>query len=140
MRVIENLVRRILFTFSIATFVTIAFNHEATSIKDLASITWLVFAILFILSWRLVREIKEIFIKEVEEDESMWGQFEKRYPRFAAIVWQCFATLAAIHIFYLSMDAIGIIEVNGQRTKLFLYALFVTIVFRLIDQHTYRKK
>ena len=49
-------------------------------------------------------------------------------------------TLGAIHVTYLALDLLGVIEVNGQRVELFFYAILVTIVFRLIDQHTYRKK
>ena len=70
----------------------------------------------------------------------MWGEFEKKYPKLSAITWQMVITLGAIHVTYLALDLLGVIEVNGQRVELFFYAILVTIVFRLIDQHTYRKK
>jgi hypothetical protein len=140
MKLIENLIRRILFTFSLASFVTMSFNQKLTSLTELAWITWALFAVLFLLSWRLAKEFNEIFIKDVEEDRSMWGQFEKRNPWLASFTWQCFITLAAIHVFYLALDGLSIMEVNGKRVELFVYAFGLTLLFRLIDQHTYRKK
>ena len=140
MKFIELIVRRIVFSFSVAAFVTVNFNDEATSMMAIAPITWIITLLLFILSWRMEKEFIQLFLRKEVDDFSMWGEFEKKYPRLSAFAWQSIVTLGAIHILYLALDFLRIIEVNGQRVELFLYAFLVTIVFRLIDQHTYRKK
>ena len=140
MNFIELIVRRIFFSFAVAAFVTVNFNNEATNVMSIALITWIITILLFVLSWRIEKEFIQLFIKKDADDISMWGEFEKKYPRLSAFTWQSIVTLGAIHVLYLALDLIGIIEVNGQRVELFLYAFTATIVFRLIDQHTYRKK
>ena len=140
MKFIELIVRRMLFSFAIASFVTVSFNYGTTSVMTIAPITWIVTFVLFLLSWRIEKEFIQLFLKKDEDDPSMWGEFEKIYPRLSVFTWQMVVTLGAIHVMYLALDLLGIIEVNGQRVELFLYAFIVTIVFRLIDQHTYRKK
>ena len=140
MKFIELIVRRILFSFAIASFVTVSFNYGTTSVMTIAPITWIVTFVLFLLSWRIEKEFIQLFLKKDEDDPSMWGEFEKKYPRLSVFTWQMVVTLGAIHVMYLALDLLGIIEVNGQRVELFLYAFIATIVFRLIDQHTYRKR
>ncbi len=140
MKFIELLVRRGLFSFAVAAFVTVNFNNEATSVLTIAPITWIVTLLLFVLSWRIEKEFIQLFLKKDADNLSMWDEFEKKYPRLSAFTWQSVVTLGAIHVMYLSLDLLHIIEVNGQRAELFLYAFIATIVFRLIDQHTYRKK
>ena len=140
MNFIELIVRRIFFSFAVAAFVTVNFNNEATNVMSIALITWIITILLFVLSWRIEKEFIQLFIKKDADDISMWGEFEKKYPRLSAFTWQSIVTLGAIHVLYLALDLIGIIEVNGQRVELFLYAFTASIVFRLIDQHTYRKK
>lgn len=140
MKFIELITRRIFFSFAVAAFVTVNFNNEATSLLTIAPITWVVTLLLFILSWRIEKEFIQLFLKKDADDLSMWGEFEKKYPRLSAFTWQSVVTLGAIHVLYLALDLFRIIEVNGQRIELFLYAFIATFVFRLIDQHTYRKK
>jgi hypothetical protein len=140
MKFIELIVRRILFSFAVAVFVTVNFNGDITSVMAIAPITWVVTFLLFILSWRIEKEFIQLFLKKDTDDSSIWGEFEKKYPRVSAFIWQMVVTLGAIHVLYLALDLLRIIEVNGQRVELFLYAILATIVFRLIDQHTYRKK
>ena len=140
MKFIELIVRRILFSFTIAAFVTVNFNHETTSVMTIAPITWIVTLLLFLLSWRMEKEFIQLFLKKDSDDFSMWGEFERKYPRLSVFIWQMVVTLGAIHVMYLALDLLGIIEVNGQRMELFLYAFVVTIVFRLIDQHKKKKK
>ena len=140
MKFIELIVRRLLFSFAIAVFVTVNFNYETTSVMTIAPITWIVTFVLFLLSWQIEKEFIQLILKKDEDDPSMWGEFEKKYPRLSVFTWQMVVTLGAIHVMYLALDLLGIIEVNGQRIELFLYAFIATIVFRLIDQHTYRKK
>ena len=140
MRFIELIIRRMLFSFAIAAFVTVNFNAETTSVMTIAPITWIITILLFLLSWRMEKEFIQLFLKKDANAFSMWGEFEKKYPRLSVFTWQMVVTLGAIHVMYLALDLLGIIEVNGQRIELFLYAFIATIVFRLIDQHTYRKK
>ena len=141
MKFIELMIRRIFFSFAVAAFVTVNFNSEATSVLTIAPITWIVTLFLFILSWRIEKEFIQLFLKKEEaDDSSMWGTFEKKFPTLSEFAWQIVVTLGAIHVMYLALDLLHIIEVNGQRVELFLYAFIASIVFRLIDQHTYRKK
>lgn len=140
MKFIELIVRRFLFSFTVAAFVTVNFNHETISVMTIAPITWIVTILLFLLSWRIEKEFVQLFLKEDKDDPSMWGDFEKKYPRLSVFTWQMIVTLGAIHVMYLALDLLGIIEVSGHRVELFLYAFIATIVFRLIDQHTYQKK
>ena len=140
MKFIELIVRRLLFSFAIAAFVTVNFNNGITTVEGIAPITWGVTLLLFILSWRIEKEFIQLFLKKDASDRSMWGEFERKYPKVSAIAWQMIITLGAIHVTYLALDLLGVIEVNGQRVELFFYAILLTIVFRLIDQHTYRKK
>ncbi len=140
MKFVELIVRRLLFSFAIAAFVTVNFNHGTTSVMTIAPITWLVTFLLFLLSWRIEKEFIQLFLKKDGEDFSMWSEFEKNYPRISVFTWQMVITLGAIHVLYLALDLLGVLEVNGQRVELFLYAFIITIVFRLIDQHTYQKK
>ena len=140
MKFIELIVRRLLFSFAVAAFVTVNFNDGTTTVKEIAPITWGSTLLLFILSWRIEKEFIQLFLKKDASDRSMWGEFERKYPKLSAITWQMVITLGAIHVTYLALDLLGVIEVNGQRVELFFYAILVTIVFRLIDQHTYRKK
>lgn len=140
MKFIELIVRRILFSFAVAALVTVNFNSGVIKVIDIAPITWVVTFVLFLLSWRMEKEFIQLFLKKDGEDHSMWGNFEKKYPRLSALTWQMIVTLGAIHVMYLALDLLGVMEVNGHRVELFLYALVITVIFRIFDLHTYRKK
>ena len=139
MKWFEVIVRHCLFTFSAAAFVTFNFENGAKTFVDLPLITWVLFILLFALSWRLKKEFLMIFVHKNGEDDSLWAQFEKQKPLLATITWQAVLTLAALHVTYLVLDLLGFIEVDGIRVKLFGIAVIITFIFRLLDKDSYKK-
>lgn len=140
MKWIEMLGRRLLISFAVATVFTYNFTIFSKTYYGLPMITIVIMFTLFALSWRLEKEFLHLFVKKEEgQDSSMWGDFERRNPRRAKLMWQSIVTIGALHLFYLSLDLLHIIEVNGQRIQLFAIAFFITLIFRVVDGDTYRK-
>lgn len=140
MKWIEILVRRLLFSFAVATLFTYNFTNFSKIYDGLPTITVVIAVVLFALSWRLEKEFLHLFLKKEEgQDSSMWGDFERRNPRLAKTMWQSIVTIGALHLFYLALDLLHLIEVNGQRMQLFSIAFLITLIFRVVDGDTYRK-
>ncbi len=140
MKRIEILLRRLLFSFAVATLFTYNFTTFSETYYGLPVITIVIVFVLFALSWRLEKEFLHLFLKKEEgHDTSMWGDFEQRNPRVAKLMWQSIVTIGALHLFYLALDLLHLIEVNGQRMQLFAIAFLITVIFRLVDGDTYRK-
>lgn len=143
LRTIENLMRRLLFSFFAAVIVTKSFVSEEVASNwyiQIPVITWLVFAVVFICSWRVEKEFAQLFIRaEVEEGETPIDDFEKKNPYISNLLWQFFVTFAAIHVFAIALDWLLLVEVNGHRLYLFFIAVAVAVLFRIFDASSYRK-
>jgi magnesium-transporting ATPase (P-type) len=141
MKLLEELCRKASVSFVIAALFTKSFMTTTPIIWNISVLTWGITVILFLLSWRLKKELKQILIKHDEEAHTatLWGQFETKYPRLSTIVWEFFVTFAIVHLLYIALDYLAIIETNGNRTSLFLLAIIITCTFRILDRDTYRK-
>lgn len=141
MKVLEIIARHMSMSFFIAILFTKPFIGTA-DLWNIPLITWGVTIILFVLSWQLKKEVKQIFIKEDQDahNATLWGQFELKHPKLSQIIWETFVTFAIIHLLYIALDYIMIIETNGNRTLLFIIAFIIAITFRILDRDTYRKK
>ena len=141
MKLLEAVCRKASVSFVVAALFTKSFVTMTPIIWNISVVTWGITVILFFLSWRLKKELKQILINHDEEAHTvtMWGQFETKYPRLSTIVWEFFVTFAIIHLLYIALDYLAIIETNGNRTSLFLFAVIIAGIFRIIDRDTYRK-
>jgi hypothetical protein len=138
---IESIFRRSALSFSVALFVTKSFNENIQHVINLSLITWGLTVLLFVFSWRIEKELKQIFVNENKSsDQTLWGQFENRFPKLANVMWSVFLTFAVIHIGYVALDFTNVLEVNGNRFTLLLIALVIAFGFRVFDRDTYRKK
>jgi len=134
---IENVVRRLLYCFFIASLVTKSFQ-ESDNFWGLPSITWIVLVILFVTSWKVEKEFQHLFIKRVvEEGETPIDDFEQKHPYLSNLLWQFIVTFGAIHVFFISLDWMKVFEVNGQRVEIFIFAIVITSIFRLFDKNSY---
>lgn len=138
MQIIERLLRRFLFSLSVATLFTAPYYKGESFPYYLAPVTIIITAMLFLLSGRLKKELATIFIKDVEADSSLWGDFERKFPRLAEFLWQLFVTFAAIICTALALDFIHIIDVNGRRLEWFIFAFLGSLIFRLFDRQSFR--
>ena len=141
MKLLETVCRKASVSFVVAALFTKSFVTMTPIIWNISVITWGITIVLFSLSSRLKRELKQILINHDEEAHktTMWGQFETRYPRLSTIVWEFFVTFAIVHLLYIALDYLAIIETNGNRTPLFLVAVIIAVIFRILDRDTYRK-
>lgn len=138
MRILENFVRRLLFSFFVAAIVTQSFQGGMAGWLSIPYITWGVFVLIVLCSWRVEKEFVQLFIRhDVTEGETPIDDFEKKNPYLSNVVWQFFVTFAAIHVACIALDLFGLIEVNGQRVGIFIGATLMAGLFRLFDKTTY---
>lgn len=138
MRKLENFLRRLLFAFFAAAIVTKSFQGSMAEWQSIPLITWGIFLIIVLCSWRVEKEFVQLFIrKEVAEGETPIDDFEKKNPYLSNLLWQFFVTFAAIHVVFIALDWFGIVEVNGQRVKIFIGATMIAVLFRLMDPTSY---
>ena len=141
MKLLELVCRRVSISFAIAAIFTKSFLTMTPIIWNISVVTWGITIVLFFLSWRLKKEFKQIFINNDEEAHkaTMWGQFEMKYPHLSKVAWEFFITFATVHLLYIALDYLEIIETNGNRTSLFLLAVIIAVTFRILDRDTYQK-
>lgn len=138
MRRLENFVRRLLFSFFVASIVTRSFQGEMDGWLSIPYITWGVFLLVLLCSWRVEKEFVQLFIRnEVTEGETPIDDFEKKNPYVSNLLWQFFVTFAAVHVVSIAFDWFGLIEVNGQRAVIFIVATVISVLFRLVDRTSY---
>ena len=81
--------------------------------------------------WHGMHGAQENTLKQLTND------FEKKNPYLSNLLWQFFVTFAAIHVVFIALDWFAIIEVNGQRVKIFIGATMIAVLFRLMDPTSY---
>lgn len=138
MRKIENFVRRLLFSFFVAAIVTRSFQGEMSEWLSIPLITWGVFVLILLCSWRVEKEFVQIFIRtDVKEGETPIDDFELKNPYLSNLMWQFFVTFAAVHVVVIALDWFELVEVNGQRLLILIGATVIAGFFRLVDPTSY---
>ena len=141
MKFLETVCRKASISFVVAALFTKSFTEMTPLLWNISIVTWGITILLFSLSWRLKRELKQILINHNDEAHkaTMWGQFETKYPRLSMIAWEFFVSFAVLHLLYIALDYLAIIETNGNRISLFILAVIIAGIFRILDRDTYRK-
>ena len=138
MRKFENFLRRLLFSFFVAALFTKSFQGDVLEWLTIPVITWGVFALIVACSWRVEKEFVQLFIRnDVAEGETPIDDFERKNPYLSNLMWQFFVTFSAVHVLCIALDWFGLMEVNGQRLVVFIGAICISSIFRLIDKTSY---
>lgn len=144
MRIVESIFRRIGYSFSIASFVTLGYTQMKWTYFHIPLITWILTAVLFLLSWRVVAEYKRIIIHfdgSLEPSEtSLFGKLKKERPRLYHISWGFIYTLGAWAGPFIALESFSILHPIEQNT-LFYILLFASVpmFFRFCDKTSYKE-
>ena len=134
MLLIENMYRRIAYSFGLALLITASFI-DAERIIYLPKITWVVAVVLFVLSWKVQKEYSEI-MKRIDgpdakpSDPIAW--FVGDQPHIYHFIWAAIYTFGTYVVVAIPID--WFLEETRQWRPLFICGLIVLFtIARLVD-------
>lgn len=143
MLMLERLFRRIAYSFGIAGLLTVGFQGSI-SYYHIPVVTYVVTAILFVFSWRIQKEYKEIIGKidgpnAVDPAQSWFGNLYERNPQQYYILWEGFYTFGAVLMATIAAENFGYHSYSNEGYILGFTAIILFIVIRVFDPKAKRR-
>ena len=143
MLIIERFFRRIAYSFGVAGLLTVGFQ-DSLSYFQIPLLTYIVTAVLFIFSWRIQKEYKEIILKidgpDAQDPAKSWfGNLYERSPHQYHILWEGFYTFGAVLIAIIAAENFGYYSYNKIGYILGLTAVILFVITRAVDPRAKRR-